>query len=68
MMKTDRKLFAYFASNVPNFWYLKDRGWFCRNPELQRKLYEVCQRGDGDKVIVVMGDFEDHLNELLQQY
>lgn len=50
---------------VYDFWYLKTRGWFMRNPGLQAKLLEVVGRGMGDKVVVSYPEFEWHLENLL---
>jgi hypothetical protein len=52
---------------VYDFWYLKTRGWFMRNPDLQAKLLEVVRRGLGEKVVVSYPEFEEHLDGLLKK-
>lgn len=52
---------------VPNFWYLKTRGWFMRNPDLQAKLSEIVRRGLVEKVNVSYPEFEWHLENLLSE-
>ena len=51
--------------NVSNYFYLLDRGWYIRNPELQAKVLQAVRRGLGPLINTVAGDFEEHLDELL---
>jgi hypothetical protein len=59
-------IFEYFELYINDFWYLTERSWFTRSTNLQLKLYTVCKKGYGDKVNVVAGCFEEHLDELLK--
>jgi hypothetical protein len=60
-------LFEYFDSQVDDFCYLTERSWFTKSTNLQMKLYAVCKKGLGNKVNVIAGCFEEHLNEILKQ-
>ncbi len=62
----DKLLFEYFGGQIRYFdAYLTSRGWFCRNKELQYKLFETCIMGQGSNVNAVAGDFSEHLDKLL---
>lgn len=53
--------------SVPDVDYLLSRSWYVRNLALQEKMLFVVRRGLGPRVFVAAGDFEEHLNELLEQ-
>ena len=53
--------------SVPKIDYLLSRSWYVRNLALQEKMLCVVRRGLGPRVFVAAGDFEPHLNELLEQ-
>lgn len=57
-----------FRRNVPDFWYLEERGWFMRNSLLQVKLLKCVCFGLTDHLFVVIGDFDETLDKLLQNY
>jgi hypothetical protein len=61
----NEKRYEFFNSCVPNFYYLESRGWFVRNQLLQQKLFNLCKLGFGHKVFVTAGDFESHIDYLL---
>ena len=53
---------------IKDFWYLEERGWFIRNPEIQNKLLNVINVGMSHRVFVFAGDLELHLDYLLSRY
>lgn len=55
------------SDSVPNYFYLQERSWFTRNPSLKAKLQEVVRLGLGSKVNVVVPEFEEHLDGLLEK-
>lgn len=59
------EILELFRSSIPTFWYLEERSWFMRNPELQLKLLIVIRLGLGSQVITCMGDFSEHLDHLI---
>ena len=65
---SDTPAFKLMECVVNNFYYLKERSWFMRNPNLQAKLSRVICKGLGPKVNVVAPEFEEHLDELLREY
>ena len=48
--------------------YLRTRSWFMRDRVLQMKVFYIIEKGHGDKINQSCGDFEDHLDELIQKY
>jgi hypothetical protein len=55
------------SNSVPNYFYLQERSWFTRNPDLKAKLELVVRLGLGSKVNVVAPEFEEHLDGLLEK-
>jgi hypothetical protein len=58
-------LFRKFHKAVPNFTYLEERSWFCKNSRLQHKLLDVVNKGLGQQVNVAAGDLALHLDCVL---
>ena len=63
---TKEILFDYFKQHIQDFYYLEEQEWFQNNPSLQKKLYQVCEKGLSKEVNVVSIFFSDHLNILLE--
>jgi len=62
------KLIRLFNRHVNNFHYLTTRCWFIRNISLQHKLLRIVNLRLGSKVDVLNGDFEIHLDQLIDEY
>lgn len=57
-----------FRENITDFWYLEERGWFLNNPSLHDKLIKIIDLGLSKMVFVFSGDFEAHIDYLIQSY
>ena len=57
-----------FRENITDFWYLEERGWFVDNPSLHEKLIKIIDLGLSKMVFVFSGDFEAHIDYLIQSY
>jgi hypothetical protein len=57
-----------FRENITNFWYLEQRSWFVTNPNLHFKLNKIIDFGLAKSVCVTSGDFEDHLDMIINSY
>lgn len=62
------KLRNNFRENIINFWYLEERSWFVNNSNLHFKLKKVIDFGLSKKVFVGSGDFEEHLDGIIDSY
>ena len=61
-------LWTTFKENITDFWYLEDRSWFVNNPNLHFKLKKIIDFGLAKSVSVISGDFEEHLNTIIESY
>jgi len=61
-------LWNTFRENITNFWYLEQRTWFVSNPNLHFKLKKIIDFGLAKNVSVVSGDFEEHLDAIINSY
>lgn len=61
-------LWTTFRENITDFWYLEDRSWFVNNPNLHFKLKKIIDFGLAKSVSVISGDFEEHLDTIIESY
>lgn len=60
--------FERMRRDIPQFWYLEERGWFHSNQALQHKVWQLVSQGQGHLVQVACGDFEEHIDALLARW
>lgn len=60
--------FERMRCDIPQFWYLEERGWFHSNHALQNKVWQLVNYGQGHLVQVACGDFEEHIDNLLARW
>lgn len=61
-------LWTTFKENITDFWYLEGRSWFVNNPNLHFKLKKIIDFGLAKSVSVISGDFEEHLDAIINSY
>ena len=64
----NRLLWTTFRENITDFWYLEYRSWFVNNPNLHFKLKKIIDFGLAKSVSVISGDFEEHLDTIIESY
>ncbi len=65
--KTPSEALYYFMrdTGVPDYWYLFERSWFFRSPDLQALVVRVVMLGRAKEINVVARDFREHIAALL---
>ena len=48
--------------------YLRTRSWFMQNRFLQMKVFKIVTRGHVDKIYACSGNFEEHLDEIIDNH
>jgi hypothetical protein len=56
--------FNYLRDKINDFYYLEERGWFCRNIGLHGMLEQIVKNGLADCVNVLSDDFAEHVKAL----
>jgi hypothetical protein len=54
-----------FSQHIAGYEYLTGRSWYIRNPNLIDRVRHIVQAGYGYKIFVVIGDFSEHVDEIL---
>jgi hypothetical protein len=66
LLARQNRKFVIMQRFVKNFNYLKTRGWFMRDLDLQEKLFKCVSRGLGKVVNVMDPEFSAHIGNLLR--